>query len=113
LQRGKFEVALFSWLPPATGNLANLYSSKFIPPKGQNEIRYSNTQVDALCDKFNETYDEGRRKALASQIMRQVVADVPTIVLRIREDIYAHNDDLVGFNPNAVTPFDDIMNVDI
>lgn len=113
LQRGKFQVALFSWLPPATGNLANLYSSKYIPPKGQNDLRYSNPKVDALCDRFDESYDENVRKELASQIMRIVIADVPTIVLRVREDIYAYNDDLVGFNPNAITPFDDFMNVDI
>jgi peptide/nickel transport system substrate-binding protein len=113
LQRGKYEISLFSWLPPPTGNLANLYSSKYIPPNGQNSLRYSNPKVDAWCHVFNETYDVERRKKLASQIMRQIIADVPTIVLRIREDIYAYNDDLVGFNPNAQTPFDWMMEVDI
>jgi len=113
LQRGKYEISLFSWLPPPTGNLANLYASKYIPPNGQNSLRYSNPKVDAWCHVFNETYDTRRRKKLASQIMRQIIADVPTIVLRIREDIYAYNDDLVGFNPNAQTPFDWMMEVDI
>ena len=113
LQRGKYEVSLYSWLPPPTGNLANLYSSKYIPPKGQNSLRYANPKVDVWCDTFDRTYDIEQRKKLASQIMRQIIADVPTIVLRIREDIYAYNDDLIGFNPNAQTPFDWMMDVDI
>ena len=113
LQRGRYEVSLFSWLPPPTGNLANLYSTRFIPPKGQNDLRYSNPKVDSWCDQFDATYDQDQRKKIASEIVRQIIADCPTIVLRVREDIYAYNDDLIGFNPNSQTPFDDMMNVDI
>ena len=42
-----------------------------------------------------------------------LVRDVPTIVLDAREDVYAFNDDLHGFRPNQVTPFDDLVDADI
>ena len=64
-------------------------------------------------DQYTLSYDNALKKRLDASIMRRIVADVPTIVLRIREDIYGYNDDLQNFNPNASTPFDDMMNVDI
>ena len=45
--------------------------------------------------------------------MERVAQEVPMIVTYGREDIYAFNSDLKNFHPNAVTPFDDILNVDI
>ena len=111
--KGKFDIAAFAWLPPASGNFNSLYSSRQIPPLGQNDLRYRNAKVDVWPREFDATYDESERRHLDSLIMRQVIADVPTVVLRIREDIYSYNDDLVGFNPNATTPFDDMMLVDI
>ena len=110
---GKFDVVQFAWLPPADGNLTNLYATKQIPPHGQNIPRYSNPKVDAALNRFEQTYDEEERKRIDSFVMHQVVRDVPTFVLRIREDIYGYNDDLQNFNPNATTPFDDMLNVDI
>ena len=35
------------------------------------------------------------------------------MVTAIAEDIYAYNSDLKDFHPNAITPFDNMMNVDI
>lgn len=110
---GKFDITQFAWLPPADGNFTNLYATKQIPPHGQNVPRYSNPKVDAALNRFEQTYDEEERKRIDSFVMRQIVSDVPTVVLRIREDIYGYNDDLQNFNPNATTPFDDMLNVDI
>ena len=45
--------------------------------------------------------------------MKHLVADVPTIVMQMREDMFAFNSDLKGYHPNSVTPFDDMLNVDI
>ena len=38
---------------------------------------------------------------------------MPTIVTTSREDIFAFGKDLKNFHPNNVTPFDDMMDVDI
>jgi hypothetical protein len=45
--------------------------------------------------------------------MEAIVSDVPTIVTTMREDLFAYNSDLKRYKPNSMTPFDNIMNVDI
>ena len=110
---GKFDVVFFAWQVDTLGDLSNLYDSKQIPPNGQNDIRYKNAAVDKALIEFRHTYDPARQKELAGIVQRQVVEDAPTIVTTVREDVYAFNDNLQNFHPNAVTPFDDIMEVDI
>ena len=62
---------------------------------------------------FKETYDVARQKRDSFVAQEQIVRDYPLAVLYISEDIFAYNADLKNFRPNAVTPFDDMMNVDI
>jgi len=45
--------------------------------------------------------------------VKLVIDNVPQVVLYIRDDIHAYNRDLQNFHPNAIAPFDDMMNVDI
>lgn len=110
---GKFDLTFFSWGGDPSGELHNIYGCNAIPPGGQNDMRYCNKQVDAWMSQFDNTYDEGVHKDLATKIQEQIVKDVPTIVLYIQQDGYAMNSDLKGYSPNQVSPFDDMMNVDI
>jgi hypothetical protein len=45
--------------------------------------------------------------------MREFVADAPSIVAFIREDLFGYNKVLKNYHPNSLTPFDNMMNVDI
>ena len=110
---GKFDVVAFAWLNNVNGDFRNLYASNQIPPQGQNVLRYRNPIVDNAIAEFQRSYDPAKQKELSWVVQEQVVKDVPTIVTSVREDIYAFNDDLRDFHPNAVTPFDDMLNVDI
>lgn len=110
---GKFDVAFFSWSLDPTGDLANLFACTQIPPNGQNDPRYCNPAADALMAKVKVTYDEAERKKYVTQVVTIVDRDVPTVVMYIWDGIYAHNSDLHGWHPNQVSPFDDMMNVDI
>lgn len=110
---GKFDMVGFAWQNDPVGDLSNLFESTQIPPNGQNDLRYRNPAVDRALDAFKRTYDTARQKELAAFVQRQVVADVPTIVTSFREDMYGFNDDLQNFHPNAASPFDNMMNVDI
>ena len=69
--------------------------------------------MDAWLTDFRHTYDLTRQRQLSWKIQEQIVKDVATVVMTLREDMYAYNEDLQNFHPNAVTPFDDMMNVDI
>ena len=44
---------------------------------------------------------------------QEFVKDVPSIVLKIREDLFLYNKDLKNWHPNAIAPFDNMMDVDI
>jgi peptide/nickel transport system substrate-binding protein len=110
---GKFDLIFFAWQIDTVGDLSNIFASKEIPPNGQNDERYRNREVDAWLTDFRHTYDLSKQRALSWKVQEQIVKDVATIVMTLREDMYAFNDDLQNFHPNAVTPFDDMMNVDI
>ncbi len=84
-----------------------------MPPNGQNDPRYCNKTVSDAMEKFKGEYDEAKRQKYADIIQSGIAKDVPIIVLDIVEDIFAHNSDLTGFRPNQLSPFDDVMNVDI
>jgi peptide/nickel transport system substrate-binding protein len=110
---GKYDVATFAWGGDIEGDVSALFECKQIPPGGENNTRYCNRAVDAAMEKFDALYDPAQRQPYANLIQRRIFKDVPTIVLDDREDLYALNADLKHFRPNAVSPFDDIMNVDI
>jgi peptide/nickel transport system substrate-binding protein len=113
INAAKFDMVAFAWQNDSVGDLSNLFDSGQFPPNGQNIVHYRNATVDKALKEFRQTYDHARQKELSWIVQRQIAGDVPTIVLNFREDMYAFNDDLRNFHPNAVTPFDDMMNVDI
>ncbi|MGD1068342.1 MAG: hypothetical protein ABR975_16145, partial [Vulcanimicrobiaceae bacterium] len=110
---GKWDVIIFQWGGDPIGDLSNLFSCKQIPPRGQNVVRYCNPQVDAAMTKFAALYSPQARKPYDAIVQQHIANDVPEVIMWIGEDIYAFNDDLKNFHPNQVTPFDDMMNVDI
>ena len=58
-------------------------------------------------------YDQASRNPDVAIIVKALADDANAPVLKQRVDLYVMNKDLKGFHPNAITPFDDFMNVDI
>lgn len=58
-------------------------------------------------------FDQPDRNKNVRVVEEELVKDVPTIVTTIREDIFAYNKDLKNWHPNAFSPFDNMMDVDI
>ncbi|MBV9402569.1 MAG: hypothetical protein JO018_02455, partial [Candidatus Eremiobacteraeota bacterium] len=110
---GKFDITIYSWGGDPIGELSNLYECNQAPPNGQNVMHYCNPKVDAAMEQFKRSYEESKRQQFVNFEQEQIVKDVPTIVLYVLKDGYAYNTDLTGFHPNQVTPFDDMLNVDI
>ena len=110
---GKFDITIYSWGGDPIGELSNLYECNQAPPNGQNMMHYCNPKVDAAMEQFKRSYEESKRQQFVNFEQEQIVKDVPTIVLYVLKDGYAYNTDLTGFHPNQVTPFDDMLNVDI
>jgi peptide/nickel transport system substrate-binding protein len=110
---GKFDVESFYWGSDPIGDLTNLYGCDFIPPNGQNVVRWCDKQFDADMAHFKVLYDPKARQPYLDDAVARLIDQVPTVVLYIRYDNYAFTNALQGFHPNALAPFDDFMNVDI
>ncbi len=110
---GKYDTATFAWGAGVVGDVSPLFECTQIPPNGENTTRYCNRAVDAAMEKFKSLYDPAQRQPYADFIQEQIFRDAPTIVLDSREDLYSVNRDVRNFNPNAVSPLDDFMTVDI
>jgi peptide/nickel transport system substrate-binding protein len=109
----KWDVIIFQWINDAIGDYSPLYACSAFPPNGQNDVRWCNRRVQAALTALYAHYSQSERNGNVLTVQREFVNDVPSIVTAIAEDIYAYNSDLKNFHPNSVTPFDNMMNVDI
>lgn len=110
---GKFDAIVFAWGVGALDDLYSTFACDMAPPKGQNDMHYCNHALDALMLDFQTHYGLDRQAEDLDKEARIIADDVPTIVTSSREDIFAVSKDLKNFHPNGVTPFDDMMQVDI
>ncbi|HTJ28373.1 MAG TPA: peptide ABC transporter substrate-binding protein [Candidatus Limnocylindria bacterium] len=111
---GKFDVTAFLWQMTPDGDLNPINSCTEMPPNGQNVTRLCDPKtIQPLLDQEKLAYDEAARKAIIAKATRAISDRVPYEVLLLMEDVHAYNKDLKNFHPNATTPFDDFMNVDI
>ena len=111
----KWDIIAFAWANDAIGDLAQIYGCEEFPPKGQNNLHWCNPTAGAGCDAhalFNQ-FEQSERNASVRVVEEALVKDVPTIVTSLREDLFLYNKDLKNWHPNAVTPFDSMMDVDI
>jgi peptide/nickel transport system substrate-binding protein len=110
---GRFDAILYGWSLSPSGDLSELYGCDAAPPRGQNVTRWCNRKAQSAMDAFLATYDLAQQKRYDAIVQEELASDVPSYVVSIPEDIFAYNSDLKNFRPNAVTPFDDFMNVDV
>jgi peptide/nickel transport system substrate-binding protein len=114
LQTGKFDVADFAQsLGPIYANINGVYDCASIPPAGFNVYRYCNRAVDALNDRYLQSFDPAARKATAAAMQRAIAADVPGIVLYERLFLAAYTNKLTGYHPNAYSYWGDPLEMDI
>ncbi len=110
---GKWDAIVFAWFLDPLGDFSSLYLSSQIPPNGQNVLHWRNQKADRAMLALYTHYNQFDRDKDARIVQEQFVADVPSIVTDGREDTYIVNADLRNFRPNAVSQFDNFMDVDI
>jgi peptide/nickel transport system substrate-binding protein len=113
LYSGKYEFAVYPRTLEAVSDVYGLYGCPNSPPHGENATRYCSPRVDALLTKIEESYNAAERRRLFAQVQQQLITDIPTIMLYVWNGGYAHNRGVTGFAPPLLTPFDDMMNVDV
>jgi peptide/nickel transport system substrate-binding protein len=113
LYAGKFDVTRFGWGVDPNEDLSNLYACYRFPPDGQNIPRWCDRAATAAIDRAKQNYNLSERTKDIDLVQRAVYDQVPTVVLDARKQLAAYNSDLKNWHPNSVSPFDDMMNVDI
>lgn len=113
LYRGDWDVSYFAWGDDPIGDFSFVYACDEIPPNGQNDLRWCDPVADKAMHDLYSHYDQAQRNADDAVLFAQMEKDMPTIIETGREDVFIYNSDLKNFHPNAVTQFDDFMNVDI
>ena len=113
LYSAKFDVARFGWTTDPNEDLSNLYACYRFPPDGQNVPRWCDRAATAAMDRAKENYNVQTRGKDIDALQSAIVDQVPTVVLDTRNILSAYNEDLKNWHPNPVSPFDDMMDVDI
>jgi peptide/nickel transport system substrate-binding protein len=108
-----WDAVFFAWGADPYGDYSGYYGCGSFPPNGGNNLRWCNKTADASMHALYAHYTQPERTADVRVVMEQLIADVPTIVMQMREDMFAFNSDLKGYHPNSVTPFDNMLDVDI
>ncbi|HZT11887.1 MAG TPA: hypothetical protein VFA29_03755, partial [Candidatus Baltobacteraceae bacterium] len=80
---------------------------------GQNNLRWCDRTAQHAMDALLAHYSQRERNADVRTVMERFIQEAPSIVCAIREDLFAYNSDLKNYRPNNVTPFDNMMDVDI
>jgi peptide/nickel transport system substrate-binding protein len=109
----KWDLIGFAWLNDAIGDMSAILSCKSFPPNGQNNLRWCNPRAQAAMDALFTHFDQSQRNGDMLTLQQELLKDAPMIVTSLREDIFGYNTDLKNFHPNAITPFDNMLDVDI
>jgi peptide/nickel transport system substrate-binding protein len=113
LYRGKFDIAYFAWGVDPIGDMSSIYSCEQIPPNGQNILHWCNARANKAMHALYTHYDQPDRNKDDAIVMEELNKDVPTVVLMGTEQLWVNNKDLKNFDPGALSPFDNFMDVDI
>jgi peptide/nickel transport system substrate-binding protein len=108
-----WDVITFAWAADPIGDYSSIYGCNAFPPAGQNDLRWCNTTAQRAMDALGEHYEQSQRTADVRVFAQEFVRDVPSIVSFLRVDLFAYNNDLKNYRPNNLTPFDNMMDVDI
>lgn len=92
-KKRKFEsMALFAWVSsPESSPKVTLHSSKIPSAKngysGQNQMGWSNKEVDKLTEQLEHELDHNKRVSLVHEILKHYTNEVPVIPLYYRSDV--------------------------
>jgi len=89
---GKYQLAYYGWSNGVDPDDSSLYLSTNMPPVGQDCIFWKDPIVDAAEYGQLSTFDVDQRKHDFSIIQRQIIDQVPTIILFAEQRIDTYND---------------------
>lgn len=109
----KYDIVIAAWSNDIIGDYSSVYGCESFPPAGENNLRWCNPRAQAAMNALETHFDQASRNKDVRVLQKAFVNDAPSVVITMREDPYAYNSDLKNFHPNSITPFDNMMDVDI
>ena len=113
IPNGKWDVVSFAWAADPLGDYSGTYGCDSFSPAGGNDLHWCNRTAQNAMDALFGHYTQPERNQDVKVVMQEFARDVPSIVSSVREDLFGYNADLKNYHPNNLTPFDNMMNVDI
>jgi len=113
LASGRFDAALYASTLVSLPDLASNFDCAQAPPHGENYNRWCDPRVNALLRTMRGSYDPVVVHKAFGQLDRLFIDQIPSIQLFVWKGSYALSDRLTGYQPNALTAFDDMLDVDI
>jgi peptide/nickel transport system substrate-binding protein len=113
LTSGTFDVALLSQQSGYDADVSFLYGCAYVPPRGNNLVRFCDPKIDAEMATYVATIDPGRRAALAARFQRDIDRAAPALILYERGFIFAYSNRVHGYKPGGFTNYDEMMDVDV
>jgi peptide/nickel transport system substrate-binding protein len=110
---GAFDIALLSQQGGYDADVSFLYGCAYVPPRGNNLVRFCDPKVDAEMAAYVAAIDAGKRAALAARFQRDIDRATPALILYERGFIFAYSNRVHGFHPGGFTNYDEMMNVDV
>lgn len=102
LERGRYDLALNTWISGVDPDNSSQFTCANIPPNGVNPSHFCNPAMDAAQKVALEAYGRPARKAAYARIQRILEREVPQDFLWWPRQIEAVSPDLRGFDPNPV-----------
>jgi peptide/nickel transport system substrate-binding protein len=113
LYHGDWDVTFIIWGFPVSGDLSSLFACNQFPPNGENVYRFCNSELDQAISQYNGTYALADHRSLMKTIATIISDQVPLIMIDVPSGAWVYDNHLTGFNPGVLTPYDDMMNVDM
>jgi ABC-type transport system substrate-binding protein len=110
---GKFDMVMYSSTLTTVPDLASNFDCTQVPPHGENYTRWCDPRLARLLKTMRVAYDDATIRQAFAQLNGIFVDEAASIQLFVWRGGYAMSDRLRGYHPNALSSFDDMLDVDI
>jgi peptide/nickel transport system substrate-binding protein len=106
LPHRRFDLAMYAWISSPENVPRSILHSSEIPSAangfvGQYATGFSSTEMDRLIDALEIELDPGARKALWAEAQRLYAAELPSLPLYFRSDVFILPKWLTGIRPTG------------
>lgn len=96
---GGYDLTFLTYASGFDCSIFDLFDSAYITPYGDNIYQYDSHSMDLAIANYSQSIDVSDRIYWAEEIQALLYEDLPSIPIVNSYDVYAHDADLVGWDP--------------